>query len=169
MIPLSRTVAIVLRGRRRSVFVVPSITATAFWTALLFVAAIGGVVPRWLPLWAVPVALLCGPFVFTRLVTCSRGTWSVWLAVGPLPVWRACVSIHRPDFIGIDDHQADPWDSDRLPPVFHRCVVDREAPARVRCFRPRALADALNAEPGRLSAIPAARSLPRNRDDRTSE
>lgn len=160
MISLSPSVAVVLRTRRRSVFVVPSLSATVCWTLLLVLTAIGGIVARMLVVWTLPLALLCGPFVFTRLVAFSRGKWSVWLALGPIPFWRLCVATHAPDFIGIELHLPDEDDLDLVPHVFHRCIVEDTSLSDIPCFRPRALADVLNAEPGRLSELPPARSLP---------
>ncbi|MBE7454164.1 MAG: hypothetical protein HS111_36545 [Kofleriaceae bacterium] len=133
MISLSPTVALVVRSRRRSVFVVPSLSATVFWTLLLVLTAIGGIVARMLVVWTLPLALLCGPFVFTRLVAFSRGKWSVWLAVGPFPIWRQCVATHAPDFIGIELHRPDEDDLDLVPRVFHHCVVEGGSLARVYC------------------------------------
>lgn len=160
MISLSPSVAIVLRTRRRSLFIVPSLAATLGGEFLMIPLALVAVILRLVPVWTLPFAPLAALFVSTRVVLISRTKWSVWLALGPLPVWRLCVATHRPDFIGIDDHEPDPWDSDLLPPVFHRCVVEWDGLGRVYCFRPRALADLLNAEPGRLSELPPARSLP---------
>lgn len=134
MISLSPAVAVVLRGRRRSVFVVPSITA--IWPPLLLVASVVGLVHWWLPFWAIPIALLCGPLAFTRLVAFSRGKWSVWLALGPIPFWRLSVATHQPTFIGIELHDPEEDDLDIVPHFFHRCVVERGSSSDLPCFRP---------------------------------